>query len=314
MRTAMKFNPYETVPSWARFLSMEEFRALLEAVQNEIRSRGLLFEDHDGVLQIATPDGRMTPCPLAELALKCGATGREHYAREVAQYLQRVVGASAKHEEPPASFEEVRPLLKVRVYTEESLAESAAKVIARPAAPGLTAIVVYDFPLMVVSVVPDHLEQWNVSPDEAFRIGVANTGRAEIEREPFRIGAAATGFLLINQSGFGASQIFHLQSYLSATELGALVGFPNRHLLVCYPIQLATVLEALRELVPLVGAFYHDPPGGDERNKLSLDLYWWRKGSLLRMPAGFNVGLPGTVVAPPQEFIDRIIAKVPHRT
>jgi hypothetical protein len=115
-------------------------------------------------------------------------------------------------------------------------------------------------------------------------------------------------FALIDDGGYAASQVLHLDEHLRPSAYGALVGLPNRHLLVCYPIVLSTVMEALQELVPRISEIYDDPPGGGESTRLSSDLYWWRRGEMVSMRAGMNrAGLEGAVVAPPQAFIDAVL-------
>jgi hypothetical protein len=308
-RTSMKFNTYDAVPPWARFLTLDEFRAFLETIERELLARRLIFEDRDGLLQVASPDGQIAQCGLANLAVKCGAAGRDGYAREVTAHFNRLFGETPEIAPFPEHFDDVRSVVKVRIYTNEHILENGAKVVSRPLAAGIQAVAVYDLPNIVASMSPEHLETWKVTPVDVFRVAIANTGREKIEREALRLGAAEI-FLLSDQAGFAASQVLHLSTYLPPSKLGAIVALPSRYLLLCYPIQLSTVIEALRELVPFVGDIYEETSGDDERNRLSTDLYWWRKGQLVSMRAGMNLaGLPGSVIAPPQEFINTVLAR-----
>lgn len=309
MQTIMGFNAYDAVPEWASFLTLDEFRAFLSAIAEDLRSRGLLFQDNNGLLEVACPDGRIARCGLANIALRCGAAGRDGFAREVAKHFDRIFGPMEPPPPFPASFEEVRSIIRVRVYTEDYLSKSDAKVIARPLAAGLTSVAVYDMPSFCASVSPEHIEAWKVSPDEVLRAGIANVSREKVERDPLRMGEVEL-FGLIDASGYAASQIHHIESYVGSSKLGAIVAMPHRHILICYPIKLPTVFEALRGLVPLVEGIYGEPPRGDGRGLLTTQLYWWRRGKLVCLPAGMDMfGLPGVVIAPPQEFIDGVLGK-----
>lgn len=304
----LKFAPYDAVPSWARFLTLDEFRALLEAIEGELRGRHLPFEDHDGVLRVAMPDGQIAQCGLANLAVKCGSVGREAYAREVAAHFERLFGPPEALPPFPEAFDEVRSVVKVRIYNDEYLRDNDVPVVSRRLAEGLHAVAVYDLSSVVATVSPTHLQGWGVTPAEAFRVAVENTSKAPVERDTFELGAASV-FCLSDGEGFAASQVLRLETLLPPSKLGAIVAVPNRHLLLCYPIQRQTVTEALRELVPFVDGLYREPPGGDERHQLSSGLYWWQKGRLTSLGAGLDRGgLPGAVIAPPQEFIDTVLA------
>jgi len=307
----MGFNTYDAVPAWANFLTLEEFSAFLDTVANELRSRGIFFQDNNGVLEIVHPNGRFASCGLANIALKCGSVGKDEYAREVALHFDRILGKPGPPQPFPTSFDELRPYVRVRIYNDdaEHLRAHRDQIIARPLADGLLSAAVYDMEGVIVFVSPKHLERWKISPDEVFRAGIANVGREKAVREAFRLGDAEL-FCLASEHGFASSQVLHLGSYLSPSQYGALVAMPNRHLLICYPIRLSNVIRTLRELVPFVSGMYDDPPDGDEHHKLTTNLYWWRKGSLACIRAGMNMnGLPGAVLVPPQAFIDTVLAK-----
>jgi hypothetical protein len=309
MKTSMGFNPYNEVPEWARFLTLEEFRAFLDTIANELRSRDLLFQDNNGLLEVAFADGQIARCGLANIALKCGAVGRDGYAREVALHFDRVLGKPLERMPFPESFKEVKPLIRARVYRNEDIRDIRAKLITKPLATGLTTVAVYDLPNVIAAVSPEHLETWKISPAEVLRVGIANVGREKVERDTFRLGTAEV-FSLADESGFAVSQVLHIESYLPPSKLGALIAMPSRHVLIGYSIQLATVVEALHELIPFVDRIYNNPPGGDEDSQLTTNLYWWRKGSLECLPAGMDMpGFPGPMLAPPQEFIDAVLSK-----
>lgn len=309
MHPPMSFRSYETVPDWARFLSMDEFQAFLDAIRHDLRSRNLLFQEREGVLVVASADGSLSQCGLSNIALKCGAAGRDAYAREIAQHFDRLFGQPEEPPPFPERFDDVRASVKVRIYREDDLERRGTPVIWQPLASGLRAVAVYDLPNIVASVAPPHLEQWGVSPEEALRVGTLNVGRHKVTREAFRIGAVEL-FYLMDEDGFAASQVLHLGTYFSG-ELGALVAMPTRHLLICCPIRTTTVIDSLQEMAMLADDIHEERAATPSEGHLLLpDVYWWKDGrmSLLSVPKGL-VDLPGTVMAPPQEFIDEVLSR-----
>jgi hypothetical protein len=298
---------YDEVPEWARFLTLDELRFFLEAVARELRARNLFFEDRGGFFIVASPDGSLVECGLQNIVLKCGAVGRERYAHEIHQHFERVLGPRIELPSTPPPFSEVKPYIKVRIYRDDYVEENGVPLISQPLTQGLTAAAVFDMPNVVTSISPETIAPWGVSKDVVFRIGITNVGRAKMRREPHRFGAVEL-FSLSDEDGFAASQVYHLATFLPPSRLGAIVSMPSRHLILCYPILRDTVRTALRELVPFTDDIYNDPERGDERHMLSTDLFWWRKGKLVRMPVGMNVpGFPGVMVAPPQEFIVEVL-------
>jgi len=308
MLTSMKLNTYDAVPEWARFLTLDELHAFLAAIERDLIRRRLVFEDRDGLLHVVMPDGRTARCGLANVALKCGAAGRDGYDREVAAHFDRVLAESGDPPPFPERFEEMQSLMRARVYTDAYIAASKAKVVSRRLAEGLQAVAVYHLPQGAAAISAEHLAQWKVSPEEALEIAIANSGREKLMREAFELDAG-DAFALLDTAGYAASQVLHLEKYLGPSEHGALVALPCRYVLICYPIVAANVLEALRELVPRVDDIHDAPPGGED-GKLVSDLFWWRKGKMMSMRAGMNLaGLEGSVIAPPQEFMDTVFAK-----
>jgi hypothetical protein len=185
MRTSMKFNTYDAVPDYARFLTLEELRDFLATIERDLIRRFLQFEDQDGLLRVRMPDGRWAQCGLANLAVKCGAVGRDGYAREVAAHFDRILATSGEPPPFPERFEQISDILRVRLYTTEHVRESKAPVVSRRLAEGLDAVAVYHFDHGAASVSAEHLARWKVPPEEALRVAIANTGALPCSREVF---------------------------------------------------------------------------------------------------------------------------------
>lgn len=309
MKFPMKFSTYESVPEWARFLTLDEFRIFLTTIENDLRDRRMFFADHDGVVHIRVEGGTLQ-CGLYNIAVKCGSVKTTAYAREVKAHFDRVLqGFEPRPGALPESFEEVREHVRVRLYTNEFVAQSKAEVISRQITPDLQALVVYDMEAAAASMSPEHAQHWNLSTEEVFRIALENTTKLPWSRTRFEL-QHGEAFALLNTDGYAVSHVLALEKHVPSLPFGALVAMPCRQILVCYPIVPATVMNSLTELTMRVDAMYKDPPGGGKNHLLSSDLYWWRSGeeSLESMGAGVNrLGLKGCVVAPPQEFVDTVM-------
>lgn len=309
MKFPMKFKTYKDVPAWARFLTLDEFRHFLTTIENDLRDRRLFFADHDGVVHIQVEGGTLQ-CGLYNIAVKCGSVKTTVYAREVKAHFDRVLkGYEPKPGSLPKSFDEVRPYVRVRLYTNEFVAESKAEVISRQITPDLQALVVYDMEAAAASMSPEHAQHWNLSKEEVFRIAMENTNKQPWSRGSFEL-EFGDAFALLDAEGYAVTQLLELDKHVPPLPHGAAVAMPCRQILICYPIVPATLMDALRELTMRVDEIYNDPPRGAENHLLSKDLYWWKPGTetLQSLGAGVNrLGLQGCVLAPPQEFVDTVI-------
>ncbi len=310
MNFPMKFKTYKAVPEWARFLTLNEFRLFIKTVETELRKRRLLFADHDGVVHIDVDKGTLQ-CGLYNIAVKCGSVPTSAYAREVKAHFDRVLKDHQPRPQPfPKTFDEVREYVRVRLYTNAFVAESKAKVISRQITPDLQALVVYDLGPAAASMSPEHAQLWNLSSEEVFRIAMENTNKLPWSRGRFELDHGEA-FALMDTEGYGTVQVLELEKHLPRLEHGAVVAMPVRQILICYPIEPSTLMNALTELTLRVDDIYTDPPGGEEdSHRLSTDLFWWRQGKLESLGAGVNrLGLEGCVLAPPQEFIDTVMVE-----
>lgn len=83
-----------------------------------------------------------------------------------------------------------------------------------------------------------------------------------------------------DESIYTATLVRHLEDVLGGLPPGgAVVGVPNRHLILAHPIRDLSVIDAITTLVRLIGKASDEGPGSVSRR-----LYWWRGGSLLDLP------------------------------
>ncbi|HRI69013.1 MAG TPA: DUF1444 family protein [Polyangium sp.] len=309
MNCTMKLRSYKAVPEWARFLTLSEFRLFMKTVENELRKRRLFFEDHDGVVHILVEKGTLQ-CGLYNLAFKCASVKTTAYAREVNAHFERILkGHEPESQQFPATFDEVREYVRVRVYPNESVTESKAEVVSQQITPDLQALVVYDLGSAAASMSPEHLERWKLSREEVFRVAMENTNKLSWSRANFEL-HRGDAFALLETDGYAASYVLELDKHLPRSPHGSIVAMPCRQVLICYPIVPSTLMNVVTELTVRVDKIYTEPPGGGENHRLSKDLYWWKEGKLQSLGAGVNrLGIAGCVIMPPQEFVDTVMVE-----
>ena len=306
------FGSRDDVPDWAKFFDPDDYRAFLEAVDDELRRRELPFELGDGTVLVSPPGGEPADYGLLNLAQTCHATGRTEWASTIREHFDNAFRSSRDSEDLDAkagSLDAIRPHLKVRLYhTDYRDQMGETGLVHREPAEGLIETLVYDLPGSVRTVPPDHLGRWGVSKDELFRIGLANVKaeRPAPALQTFEVGKGAGLRALVGDSFFTASHVLFLEDYLQPpSPFGAVVAVPHRHAVLFHAIVDMRVMEAVNSMITIAFGMYQEGPGS-----LSPGLYWWKPGSLTLLPS--KVTATSISFAPPPPFVDEVLNKVPE--
>jgi hypothetical protein len=182
-----------------------------------------------------------------------------------------------------------------------------AGLVHRVPAEGLIETLVYDLPGSVRTVPPDHVRKWGMSPEELFRLGLANV-KAEPPpaKQIFDVGKGAAIQALVGDSFFTASHALFLEEHLAPPPpFGALVAVPHRHAVLYHPIENMRVIGAVNSMIPIAFGMYQEGPGS-----LSPGLYWWREGSLTLLPS--KVSAQSISFSPPDVFVKEVLDRVPE--
>jgi hypothetical protein len=275
------------VPAWGRsFLTPGEYADFTRLVALELAKHELPIEADmtRGQAVIRQPDrvdGRLSLVHLAQL---CKARPRPAWAAQIADFLdgvRRTYLYPASILEPIERFEAAAPRLKVRLHPEEYLRHpEAPHLVLRRIADGISGLLVCDLGFVNVSVPAEIARGWGRPTDALFELAVKNV-RAE-GRLAASLGAALGGFpvdLLCSESNYAASHLLFFEDYFEyGTRYGALVGVPQRHVLVRHVIRDARALEAIPLVLRMTDDWYDEGPGA-----ISRELYWWRPGKLERL-------------------------------
>ncbi|MFN3486976.1 MAG: hypothetical protein ACK44W_16040, partial [Planctomycetota bacterium] len=210
----------------------------------------------------------------------------------------RFVEESRRIDERARRFEDVRPLLKVRIYHADYLLHMGPeRLVHRVPAPGLVETLVYDLPFSVSTVPREHVHAWGLPEGELFALGLANV-RAEGLLEPrrFEVDGGGAFYALAGDSFFTATHALFLGDYLEPVpEHGALVAVPHRHAVLYHPIADMTVVPVLQSMIAVSFGMYQEGPGS-----IHPGLYWWREGRLTELPS--RVRARSIDFFPPGEF------------
>jgi hypothetical protein len=284
------------LPDWSPFNVGRTHQAFLDAVEADLRRRGLPYILDEGVVLVPT-EGEDEPGQfgLSNLSQQCAAADREDWSRVIATHFTSVFSIKGRDLDAlAADYDQVRPILRIRLMPDESMGGvSVPGSTVRAIAPGVQAVLVYDFPDSTASVHVDHLAGWPVDDDVAFDQALAN-----LDQEPnpmsedMEVEPGTSVRIWYGDSFYVATRALCLVDVLPPGTTDALVAIPNRHTLVVHPIVNGAAVSALQPIYRLAAQLFREGPGS-----ISDQPYWWHEGELVVIPhhvQGRNV----TVVPP----------------
>jgi hypothetical protein len=284
-------------PEWAAFFSGSEYRQFLEIVVADLRRRGYDPQVGDGFVTADTGGQEPVTWGLGNLAQLCNQEDPSRWESIVATHftaLEQMVGRDM--DALAADFEQVRPILRVRLMPDESMGGVAVgQAVSRRPAPGMIANLVYDFPDSTATVQEDHLAAWPVGADEVFDIAIANV---RAEPPPAAESVDADGVqvrVMAGESFYVASRALFLDELLDGVRDGVF-AVPNRHVLLWYPVTDLSVVQAMSPMFQIAMNLFREGPGS-----ISDQLYWWRGGEVVHLPhgaTGKNINF-----VPPDDFV-----------
>jgi hypothetical protein len=286
----------EPPPDWSPFDDGRTHQAFIEAVEADLRRRGVSFEMGDGVVVIPT-EGEDQPGEygLSNLSQQCAASDEGDWSRIIATHFSSVFSIKGRDLDAlAADYEQARPILRIRLMPDASMGgvEVPGSVV-RAIAPGIQAVLVYDFPDSTASVHEEHLASWPVDPDSAFDQALAN-----LDKEPapltddMEVEVGTSVRVWYGDSFYVATRLLRLAELLPPGTTDALVAVPNRHTLLVHAIVDGGAVAAMQPIYRLAAQLFREGPGS-----ISDQPYWWHEGALEQIPhhaKGSNV----TVVPP----------------
>lgn len=301
----------DTRPRWARFLSDEEWRDFVIAVEAELRRRGLRYRIEDGFVWAPWGGDDDEALSLLNLAQLCHAAGPGQAPRVICGHFDALIAGRsdrAMADTLATDLAAARPYLKLRLYSRETFGEQHDQFVVREVADDLVAVLCFDLPSNVVTVNAESLEHWGCTADDVWYQALANLRRTEKAAVDDVDVGGATLKAMTGDSFFVASNLLLLGDFLGedATPMGALVAVPNRHTLVWHPIADMTALRAIDAMVVMASGMCAEGPGS-----ISPNLFWWRDGTLRTLPTRETAEHYEFV--PPDEFVTDVLEALAER-
>lgn len=273
-------------------------RTFAGLVGNALAARGYLCRPDGDVIHIEFP----TPgvLGLTNVWQRCLASPPRQWQSIVDGFLDGVLPGL----EPPPDedLDTVGPALRVRVVPEdEDEGRTRPALASRPLAEGLRAVLAIDRPTMIELVPAVRLSRWPACEDELFDLAYANVRLdppPSVSPSPVEDGVLVTR--VWGDSFYTATWARWLPELLGPLPpAGMLVGLPTRHELLVHPIAGVGAVHAIQPLSAVIAQAHRAGPGS-----LSPHLFWWREGSLRRLPFAVKAG--AFRFQPPDDFLDAL--------
>ena len=292
----------DPVPEWASFFDAGQYRRFLDVVAADLTRRGSSFAMGDGLVRVEGGDGAPQELGLANLAAYCHAAPEADWPRVVATHFSSMRSILGRDLDAlSADFEQVRSIIRIRLMPDETMGgiEAGDEWVTRSPAPGIQAMLVYDFPDSTASVHPDHLARWPVDVDAVWALAVENV---RAEPPPAIDTVPADGAVI--RSMFGDSFYVATRALFLDAQLGdvadAVFAVPNRHVLLWVPATDLSVISGMTTIGDMADQLFREGPGS-----ISDQLYWWHGGEIIHLP--LRRERRGKVsFSPPDRFVEHL--------
>jgi hypothetical protein len=298
---------YEPVPAWAAGLfDAPAYQRFKRVVIGALLRLGHKFQfmAEDGIVSLQDLGAEAgAELGLENLAKVCIQAAPEEWPRLALWQFRTLLEAV---QATPRSFQEVRPLLKARVWSSEDGFEASVR---QDIGGGLCAVMVVDEPNTIKTVLRTELAGWPISEDQAWALARDNLRAEHLTPESGRL-PADDGIRL---SCFDCSAWYFASSHLllmnelvpKGLPYGVLVAVPRRSSLLYH------VIEDGWGLMRACGVLGTIASGMCEEGPASITdrLLWWHEGMLspiYRAPAFDPARGWGMAVELPEELSARL--------
>ena len=280
-------------PSWATFFSPDDWHEFAELVRYEAARRRWEHDLDEGIVRHAD-----AAHGLQNIAQICNASPRNEWPTLLAEHFMALDDVA---DVAFADAGEARAVLRARLIADDFVPPGGPDPARRRVADDLLLALAYDLPTRVVLPRRTDVLRWG-DEDELFALAVEQT-RAEpggqMERHDFTEdqGGPTTIWSFTGDSFFTATHA--LWSAHVEGPYGSVVATPNRHAVLVHPIRDLDVVSAIPIMARVAQGLYIEGPGS-----LTTSLYWYRDGTLTRLPAHVKDG--DVTFIPPDEFVDTL--------
>jgi len=269
-----------------------------------------VFTVNEDVIVVDDPNWSYTQLGLSNLAKMCKQSRRPQWKSIITEHFEGMLRTAAFEKTfymKAHDYAYAAPYIGIRVYPRDYISHiGEGTTIKRELAEDLIALLVFDFPHSVNNIKPETTIQWNKTNEELYEAGFGNTRMKYASKVSAEDINGIKIWFIQGDHFFVANAVLDLQLLpIPSGKYGALVGVPNRHAVLVYPIDNLEVVRAIQPLVAILLGLFRDGPGS-----ISKSLYWYRDGQLTNLPYALNGDT--FEFTPPEDFFD-LMNKIPAK-
>ena len=292
-----------SVPQWAFFFTLEEYRQFTQQVKSWFETRGLYATIDEEIVTAGTKPADDRKLDLVDLAQTCDAADPSLWPEIIDNHFSFQLEALENTEALQADirhFERIRHLLSVRLMPRSFIdapGDAPATLVLREDLEGVFTVLVFDLPTRVQTVLRSEARLWEIDDEELFRFGLDNVRDncgPDAGQETLPNGVVITA--LTGSTLFVLTHALLMQDHPEQIGSGGtLVGVPDRGTLLLYPITSCQAMAAVDVMIPMIYGMHRDGPG-----PVSAHLYWCRDGNFTTL--SYSGDAESFSFSPPVEF------------
>lgn len=270
-----------SVPSWAVFFTLEEYRQFTQQVKSWFEARGLYATIDEGIVTAGTKPADDRKLELADLAQSCDAADPSLWPEIIDSHFSFQLEALDNTEALQADirhFDRISHLLAVRLMPRgfiDTTGDAVATLVLREDLEDVFTVLVFDLPNRVQTVLRSEARFWEIDDEKLFRLGLDNVRdscRPDARQETLSQDVVITA--LTGSTLFVSTHALLMQDHPERIGSGGtLVGVPDRGSLLLHPITDRRVAAAADAMIPMIYGMHRDGP-----RPVSAHLYWYRDG------------------------------------
>lgn len=242
---------------------------------------------------------------LTNLAQMCRQHPRERWAEIVRHHFDVIEKSEREARDwkaEQADFSKARDRLHLRVYGKDEFGDALSRldVIAREDIPGTMSTLVADLPNRIQTLRKRDVANWGQSEESLLKIGLENVRtNCAIQIARQEKGESVEVFAAFADHFFVSTFALLPEALPVAANgrMGELIGIPNRHIFLCFPINdLTSTVRAVNALANMISKMEREGPGS-----VSSQLYWRHNGKFTPLP--YSIKDKALHFAPPDEFV-----------
>ncbi len=287
---------------WSLLFSPSQYEDFLGLVRAYFEKRGEQITIDDGAILRIVGNPEKPNMGLYNLAQLCHQAEYELWPAILEEHfenLSKTEAVLADLKAHKSDFSYAASHLTLRLYPQEGFATPETKVFSTNLE-GTVLVLMFDFPSSVHSVAKNDAAVWGKTDEELLAIGMSNVRKNHSPKITSQMVRKKIPVVLFGEYFYAATYALCLDEYPQCLgKYGALVGIPHRSALIVYPVNDASVLDVVHELIGLIGYMYKEGPGS-----ISSLLYWYYQGRYY----AFHSSDAGKKlhISPPQEFLSTV--------